>query len=261
MEKRSICWNITSRCNENCKFCYRIIADNEISLEKNMEILKVLIELSVDKISWTGGEALLYPNLIELLKVAKKNGIKNNLITNGRELSKENICEIASYIDYLTLSYDSNSDDIHGLMGRGINHGKHIIEILDFINDEKINIRIKINTLVSKMNKSGILDIANVLKKYQIERWKLFKFIPLRNYAIENKFNFEISDKEFNSIILNLKEIYSKSIKIVDCDEKNIQKNYLLINSLGDFIITEGLKDKKIYNINENNIDILKKYL
>ncbi len=261
MEKRSICWNITSRCNENCKFCYRIIADNEISLEKNMEILKVLIELSVDKISWTGGEALLYPNLIELLKVAKKNGIKNNLITNGRELSEENICEIASYIDYLTLSYDSNSDDIHGLMGRGINHGKHIIEILDFINDEKINIRIKINTLVSKMNKSGILDIANVLKKYQIERWKLFKFIPLRNYAIENKFNFEISDKEFNSIILNLKEIYSKSIKIVDCDEKNIQKNYLLINSLGDFIITEGLKDKKIYNINENNIDILKKYL
>ena len=261
MEIRSICWNITSRCNENCKFCYRIIADNEISLEKNMEILKVLIELSVDKISWTGGEALLYPNLIELLKVAKKNGIKNNLITNGRELSEENICEIASYIDYLTLSYDSNSDDIHGLMGRGINHGKHIIEILDFINDEKINIRIKINTLVSKMNKSGILDIANVLKKYQIERWKLFKFIPLRNYAIENKFNFEISDKEFNSIILNLKEIYSKSIKIVDCDEKNIQKNYLLINSLGDFIITEGLKDKKIYNINENNIDILKKYL
>ena len=261
MEKRSICWNITSRCNENCKFCYRIIADNEISLEKNMEILKVLIELSVDKISWTGGEALLYPNLIELLKVAKKNGIKNNLITNGRELSEENICEIASYIDYLTLSYDSNSDDIHGLMGRGINHGKHIIEILDFINDEKINIRIKINTLVSKMNKSGILDIANVLKKYQIERWKLFKFIPLRNYAIENKFNFEISDKEFNSIILNLKEIYSKSIKIVDCDEKNIQKNYLLINSLGDFIITEGFNDKILYNINENNIDILKKYL
>ena len=41
MEKRSICWNITSRCNENCKFCYRIIADNEISLEKNMEILKL----------------------------------------------------------------------------------------------------------------------------------------------------------------------------------------------------------------------------
>ena len=176
-------------------------------------------------------------------------------------MSEENICDIASYIDYLTLSYDSNSYDLHGLMGRGINHGKHIIEILDFINDEKINIRIKINTLVSKMNKSGILDIANVLKKYQIERWKLFKFIPLRNYAIENKFNFEISDKEFNSIILNLKEIYSKSIKIVDCDEKNIQKNYLLINSLGDFIITEGLKDKKIYNINENNIDILKKYL
>lgn len=261
MEKRSICWNITSRCNEICKFCYRIITDNESSLEKNMEILKVLIELSVDKISWTGGEALLYPNLIELLKVAKKNGIKNNLITNGRELSKENIHEIASYIDYLTLSYDSNSDDIHELMGRGMKHGKHIIEILDFINDEKINIRIKINTLVSKMNKSGISDIANVLKNYQIERWKLFKFIPLRNCAIENKFNFEISDKEFNSIILNLRENYSKSIKIVDCNEQNIQKNYLLINSLGDFIITEGFKDKKIYNINENNIDILKKYL
>ena len=42
MEKRSVCWNITSRCNENCKFCYRILTDSENDLEKNKKILEVL---------------------------------------------------------------------------------------------------------------------------------------------------------------------------------------------------------------------------
>ena len=42
MGKRSVCWNITSRCNENCKFCYRILTDSENDLEKNKKILEVL---------------------------------------------------------------------------------------------------------------------------------------------------------------------------------------------------------------------------
>ena len=98
MEKRSVCWNITSRCNEICKFCYRILTDSENDFGKNKKILEVLAKLSVDKISWTGGETLLYPNLIELLKISKSYGIINNLLTNGKLLSKEKILELEPYI-------------------------------------------------------------------------------------------------------------------------------------------------------------------
>ena len=181
MEKRSVCWNITSRCNENCKFCYRILTEKDNDIEKNKKILEVLAKLSVDKISWTGGEALLYPNLIELLKISKSYGIINNLLTNGKLLSEEKIIELEPYLDYITLSYDSNSSDTYKIMGRGERHGINVIKALDFIQKNEINVKVKINTLVSKINKDEITDIGKTLERYSIERWRLFKFMPLRN--------------------------------------------------------------------------------
>ena len=261
MGKRSVCWNITSRCNENCKFCYRILTDSENDLEKNKKILEVLAKLSVDKISWTGGEALLYPNLIELLKISKSYGIINNLLTNGELLSKERILELEPYLDYITLSYDSNNSDTYKIMGRGERHGLNVIQALDFIKDNNINIKIKINTLVSKINGDEIIDIGRTLEKYNIERWRLFKFMPLRNCAISNSADFEISDDEFRQIVSNVKKLYGNHIQISERNEDKIQSNYLLINSVGDFIITENMKDKKIYNIDEENYEILNNYL
>lgn len=221
----------------------------------------MLAKLSVDKISWTGGEALLYPNLIELLKISKSYGITNNLLTNGRLLSREKIVELEPYLDYITLSYDSNNSDIYKIMGRGENHGTNVIEALDFIQKNEIDVKIKINTLVSKINKDEVTNIGKTLEKYNIERWKLFKFMPLRNCAISNSTNFEISDEEFRQVVSNVKDLYGKYIQISECNEDKIQSYYLLINSVGDFIITENMKDKKIYNIEEENYEILKKYL
>lgn len=261
MEKRSVCWNISSRCNENCKFCYRILTEKENDIAKNKKILDLLSELSISKISWTGGEALLYPNLIELLKISKSYGIINNLLTNGRLLSKKKITELEPYLDYITLSYDSNNEDTYKIMGRGEQHGKNVIQSLDFIKESNINIKIKINTLVSKINKDEIIDIGRTLEKYNIERWRLFKFIPLRNVAISNSTNFEISDEEFRQVVLDVKNLYGQHIQISERNEDKIQSNYLLINSVGDFIITENMKDTKLYNIDEENYEILKKYL
>ena len=261
MKKRSVCWNITSRCNENCKFCYRILTEKENDIEKNKKILEVLAKLSVDKISWTGGEALLYPNLIELLKISKSYGIINNLLTNGKLLSEEKIIELEPYLDYITLSYDSNNSDTYKIMGRGERHGINVIKALDFIQENDINVKIKINTLVSEINKNEITDIGKTLEKYIIERWRLFKFMPLRNCAISNSINFEISNEEFRQVISNVKDLYGKHIQISERNEDKIQSDYLLINSVGDFIITENMKDKKIYNIEEENYEILKKYL
>lgn len=37
MELYSICWNITNKCNENCKFCYRkMVKDNTLQDNKTI---------------------------------------------------------------------------------------------------------------------------------------------------------------------------------------------------------------------------------
>ena len=68
---KSICWDITSRCNEHCGFCYRNPQCKELNLEANKIILKKLIDFGVDKISFVGGEPLLYKDIFELLEWGK----------------------------------------------------------------------------------------------------------------------------------------------------------------------------------------------
>ena len=68
---KSICWDITSRCNECCGFCYRNPNNKELDLNSNKIILKKLIDFGVDKISFVGGEPFLYTGLFELLEWGK----------------------------------------------------------------------------------------------------------------------------------------------------------------------------------------------
>ena len=83
-ELYSICWNITNKCNENCKFCYRKIC-NDNTLNQNKKIFDNLSQIKVDKITFSGGEPLLYENLFELVDYIKlkQPNIKLSLTTNG----------------------------------------------------------------------------------------------------------------------------------------------------------------------------------
>ena len=87
--ERSVCWNITCKCNENCKFCFRFTDNNVLSFNENRKILDNLIKLNAKKITWTGGECLLYPHLFELMKLSHEAGIENILISNAVLLNKE----------------------------------------------------------------------------------------------------------------------------------------------------------------------------
>lgn len=88
MQKQEVCWNITARCNQSCKYCHRFLDIDELEYEKNKAILMKMIEEGITEITWTGGEALLYPRIIELLKIAKEHGIKSKLITNRCNISR-----------------------------------------------------------------------------------------------------------------------------------------------------------------------------
>ena len=245
MERNSVCWNITSRCNENCQFCYRIMCSKENIYEQNNKILDILVKLKVDKITWTGGECLLYPHLFDLMKKAHHNNIKNNIITNGRALTPDVIDKIEEFTDYITFSLDALDDDINNCLGRGIEHGKHIIELLDYLKNKSI--KVKLNSIVTKKNINNIKEVAHIINNYKIQRWKLFKFISLRGKSIENEKEFNIDDNQYKELITELR---MKQLKcpVVVCDEKEIEDNYLLISPTGDFIVTANGKDKIICN-------------
>lgn len=211
--------------------------------EENEKILDNLIKDGITDITWTGGEALLYPNLIGLLKRAKQSGINNKLITNGMLLAQnDEIKEICNYLDSLTLSIDSTNNETNAELGREINHYDNIKTILDYVKDKEL--KLNINTVVSKKNINQLDELGNFLNKYNISSWRVFQFMPLRETAEKNKEQFEISDAEFES----KKGVFQKFENIGRVDyrqEQDMEDKYVLLVANGDIVKTENGKDVK----------------
>lgn len=246
MEKE-ICWNITARCNQNCKYCHRFLNIMDLTYEENLEILNNLENSGVTSITWTGGEALLLNGIDELLKISHEKGIKNKIITNGKLLTKERIDKIYKYLDSITLSIDSIDDDINYSLGRGKNHFEEIKEILDYIKEKNYDVKMRINSVVCKNNVNNFEDLTNFLNNYNIYSWRIFKFMPLREKAVINKESFDISLSIYDKVVSYIKT--NSNIENIDTRiEEDMEKKYVLILANGDIVITNKGKDEKVGN-------------
>lgn len=245
--KKEICWNITARCNQNCKYCHRFLNIMDLTYNENLNILNNLEKSGVTSITWTGGEALLLNGIDDLLKISYNKGIKNKIITNGKILTKERIDKIYKYLDSITLSIDSISNDINDSLGRGRNHFKEIKEILDYIKEKEYDVKVRINSVVCKNNINSIGDLTTFLNNYNIYSWRIFKFMPLREKAVINKELFDISMDEYSKVVERIKK--ESKIKNVDTRiEEDMEKKYVLILANGDIVITNKGKDEKVGN-------------
>lgn len=247
MKEKEICWNITARCNQNCKYCHRFLNVKDLTFDENLTILKNLIDAGVNCITWTGGEALLLDGIDELLKYSYEHKIKNKIITNGKLLTPEKIDKIYRYLDSVTLSIDSIDDDINDSLGRGREHRSEIKEILDYIKFKKYNVKVRINSVVCKNNIDVFDNLIDFLNDYDIYSWRIFKFMPLREKAVVNKEKFNITMDEYLNVVLKVKE--NSKIKNIDTRiEEDMEKKYILILANGDIVITNNGKDEKVGN-------------
>jgi organic radical activating enzyme len=93
----SISWlEPTSACNLYCQGCYR---KNEKDSHKSLDIIRE--ELTVfkkfrkaDGVSIAGGDPLVHPDILEIVRMTKEFGFKPIVNTNGKALTKELLAEL-----------------------------------------------------------------------------------------------------------------------------------------------------------------------
>lgn len=250
--EKEVCWNITAKCNQNCKYCHRFLKVDDLSLKQNKQILQNLLKSNISSITWTGGEALLLKGIDELLQIAFSHGVKNKIITNGKLLDQIRIEKIGKYLDSITLSIDSIDSSVNEKLGRGEDHCQNIKEILDYLKDK--NIKVRINSVVCSYNKKSFNDLISFLNNYNIYSWRIFKFMPLREKAFTNKSEFDISLKDYYNVIKLIKK--KSNIKNIDSRiEKDMERKYILILADGSVVKTENSFDICIGNALKDDFD------
>jgi MoaA/NifB/PqqE/SkfB family radical SAM enzyme len=76
---------LTRACNLRCAFCYKSSRTDtqQLSLDEWRRVLANLRTLGTLSVSFTGGEPLLYPEAIEVMREARRLGFMVSLLTNG----------------------------------------------------------------------------------------------------------------------------------------------------------------------------------
>jgi radical SAM protein with 4Fe4S-binding SPASM domain len=111
---------LTYRCQNDCPHCYvgRPRDFPELSTEEWKRVIDRCWELGIPHITFTGGEATLRDDLVELIQYAEDVGLVTGLQTNGRKLRDRAYVDklLLAGLDHIQITLESHDPAIHDRM-------------------------------------------------------------------------------------------------------------------------------------------------
>jgi pyruvate formate lyase activating enzyme len=152
-----------SGCNMRCPYCYNkdvVYGEKRIEEEEILEFLKKRVGL-LDGVSFTGGEATLYKNLISFSRKIKELGFEIKLDTNGLnfEVIKQMIDE--KLVDYIALDFKAPPEKFEKVT-KNKRFDKYE-KTLDFLIGSDVDFEVRTTVHTDLLDEGDINEIIKIL--------------------------------------------------------------------------------------------------
>lgn len=216
---------ITSKCNQNCKFCFGTVCKHELTFSQWEMLLERFWNNGVKSLVITGGEPTYYEYLHELLLCANSYGFTTTLSTNGALFKDKHLDDILNNLDWISIPLEGSTYEKNFAMREmSFENYRNILKLIEYVKSN-YKTKIKLGTVVSKKNKDDIKNLTSFAKKYA-DTWKLYQvYLHGKSESIINEFS--ISDAEYESLIAEIQSYYGKNINIVKYSKNTMNGKYL----------------------------------
>lgn len=232
-----IWFEIESRCNLDCKFCYDHIKDSLLLKHCNYDTNKILMVLDklfsntkVESIALSGGEPLLRHDLEEILKHIQKYRVPTILTTNGTLLTEQKI------IRYMKLGVITFQISLHSAEREVHNHitGRPSWEdtITSIIRTTQNGGYVVLVFVATRLNLTHFKDVLKIAAICGIGKVFFNRFLPGEQRNKINKQGLSITDKSLLKRVLHESNDFARSnnikislgtpIKLTDKEQKKL---------------------------------------
>lgn len=194
-------WECTLRCNLACKHCGSDCrVDSSVQELSGEEFLTVVDGITpyVDPnkvlVIFTGGEALVRPDLEEVGLQLYRRGYPWGVVTNGMLLNESRLERLLrGGLHALTISLDGFEEAHNYLRGHPLSfqRASHAVELMT----KTEQVRWDVVTCVNPMNFCYLKEFRDYLIDLGLKEWRIFTIFPVGRAAED--LNLQLSDEDF----------------------------------------------------------------
>ena len=209
---------ITNRCNLRCQMCgvceHDPVNDGQpdLTTEEWKGVIRSGVKLGTTLASVSGGEPLLRPDVYEIVRYARDQGMAVHMCSNGVLLNRENVLKLRDCdVNTVSISIESPVREIHEQL-RGPDTFDKAVESVHLLRELAPKIRIGINYLITTANfrnMAAMIPFAEQLGVYQV------KFAPIHTNLLHKRKRIE----SYSSLIFGQEDLAD-----LDCEVRALMR-------------------------------------
>lgn len=225
--KEGIYFRITGKCNFNCKHCFNAadmnLDNNQWTLSEINKLLDEAVECGIQYFKITGGEPMLHPDFLEIIRqIHKRKMCARVIVTNAYFLTQEILDELKKigcnpwfYISFDCLGHHDWMRGHEGSEKRAIDAIKMCI---------KNGFRVLLDVQLNNVTKDTLLETALFFDKIGVQRFRIIRTSETPRWA-----------KYAGDACLSIQDYFDECISFMKVYSKNSHKMDIVCWEFGSF--------------------------